>query len=231
MPRGGRASAWSAAVTVVVAMTAPPAAVASTQAAPAPPQDPPPVRVGVSAHVAPPSRQDPPPPTLVSSADATAAPPQNPPPLAVVILEGEVPLLPPVSAALTMPPLPQVSLPAPRSGATSSVGGRSEAAPTGSASPGGTGESLPGTPGPPAAGSAQVAGAGGGPPDFRPPGPGPPPENGNGPKEVIDRVAARAFPLGLLAAVALFLLVQSRIDRRDPKLAASPMTDEVLGFS
>jgi hypothetical protein len=37
-----------------------------------------------------------------------------------------------------------------------------------------------------------------------------------------------AFPIALVAAVAAFLVVQGRIDRRDPKLAAPP--DEQLGF-
>ncbi len=41
-----------------------------------------------------------------------------------------------------------------------------------------------------------------------------------------------AFPLGLLVLVLLFLLVQDRIDRKDPKLALAPVHAEPdLGFS
>jgi type VI protein secretion system component VasF len=54
----------------------------------------------------------------------------------------------------------------------------------------------------------------------------------------IGRIARRvpteaAFPLGLLALLALvgaFLLVQHRIDRRDPKLALAPVTQTLLEF-
>jgi hypothetical protein len=44
--------------------------------------------------------------------------------------------------------------------------------------------------------------------------------------------AARRFPIptGLAIAVAIFLLVQGRIDRRDPRLAAAAADDELLGF-
>lgn len=44
--------------------------------------------------------------------------------------------------------------------------------------------------------------------------------------------AAREFPIptGLTIAVAVFLLVQGRFDRRDPRLAAAPADDELLGF-
>jgi hypothetical protein len=37
-----------------------------------------------------------------------------------------------------------------------------------------------------------------------------------------------AFPLALVLAVAAFVVVQGRIDRRDPKLAA--VADDQLGF-
>jgi len=36
--------------------------------------------------------------------------------------------------------------------------------------------------------------------------------------------AAFGFPLGLMGAVLLFLAVQERIDRRDPKLRAAPIS-------
>jgi type VI protein secretion system component VasF len=39
-----------------------------------------------------------------------------------------------------------------------------------------------------------------------------------------------AFPLGLLALLGAFLLVQHRIDRRDPKLALAPITQTLLEF-
>lgn len=44
--------------------------------------------------------------------------------------------------------------------------------------------------------------------------------------------AARRFPVptGLAVAVGVFLLVQGRVDRRDPRLAATPGHDEVMSF-
>jgi hypothetical protein len=39
-----------------------------------------------------------------------------------------------------------------------------------------------------------------------------------------------AFPLALLLVVASFLVVQDRLDRRDPKLALAPMRPEVARF-
>jgi len=44
-------------------------------------------------------------------------------------------------------------------------------------------------------------------------------------------VKALAFPLALALAVAAFLLVQSRLDRREPKLALAPVGPDVVGFS
>ena len=41
---------------------------------------------------------------------------------------------------------------------------------------------------------------------------------------------AVAFPFGLLAIVGAFLLVQHRIDRRDPKLAMAPVTQAHFEF-
>jgi hypothetical protein len=40
------------------------------------------------------------------------------------------------------------------------------------------------------------------------------------------------FPLALMIAVLLFLLIQSRLDGRDPKLRAAPLTasDTILPF-
>jgi hypothetical protein len=40
-----------------------------------------------------------------------------------------------------------------------------------------------------------------------------------------------AFPIALLVAMGLFLLLQDRIDRRDPKLALAPLhADPKLDF-
>lgn len=53
---------------------------------------------------------------------------------------------------------------------------------------------------------------------------------------VIGQVAVKSlekpqFPLLLLVVVALFLLIQNRIDRKDPKLASAPVESEpMLGF-
>jgi hypothetical protein len=53
---------------------------------------------------------------------------------------------------------------------------------------------------------------------------------------VIGQVAVKSlekpqFPLVLLVVVAVFLLVQNRIDRKDPKLATAPVDAEpMLGF-
>jgi hypothetical protein len=47
---------------------------------------------------------------------------------------------------------------------------------------------------------------------------------GLGPAEVL------AFPLALTAIVGAFLLVQMRLDRRDPKLALAPVGADVLSF-
>jgi hypothetical protein len=53
---------------------------------------------------------------------------------------------------------------------------------------------------------------------------------------VIGQVAVKSlekpqFPLLLLVVVALFLLIQNRIDRKDPKLASAPVESEpLLGF-
>lgn len=42
-----------------------------------------------------------------------------------------------------------------------------------------------------------------------------------------------SFPLALMLAVLLFLIVQGRVDRRDPKLRAAPMTflDTMVRFT
>jgi hypothetical protein len=43
-------------------------------------------------------------------------------------------------------------------------------------------------------------------------------------------VETAAFPLLLLLVVILFLIIQDRIDRRDPKLALAPIRSEALTF-
>ncbi len=49
-------------------------------------------------------------------------------------------------------------------------------------------------------------------------------------REVIRTAARFSLPLGLTAAVIVFLSVQALVDRRDPKLAVAPIEDEVFGF-
>lgn len=44
-------------------------------------------------------------------------------------------------------------------------------------------------------------------------------------------IHALAFPLALAVVVVAFLLVQGRLDRRDPKLALAPVGPDVIGFS
>ncbi len=39
------------------------------------------------------------------------------------------------------------------------------------------------------------------------------------------------FPLAIAAALIAFVTLQWFVDRRDPKLAAAPLADEILGFS
>lgn len=56
-----------------------------------------------------------------------------------------------------------------------------------------------------------------------------------GPLESLGRAAVEAvkkfaFPLLMTLAVGAFLLIQSRIDKRDPKLALAPVDFDMLGF-
>lgn len=59
-----------------------------------------------------------------------------------------------------------------------------------------------------------------------------PPSFGSGPvpqvlKDVVtETITEPQLPLALLVVVVLFLLVQNRIDRRDPKLASAPLEAE-----
>jgi hypothetical protein len=46
----------------------------------------------------------------------------------------------------------------------------------------------------------------------------------------IQAAEALAFPLALAAIVLLFVAVQNRIDRKDPKLALAPITPDLLRF-
>ena len=49
--------------------------------------------------------------------------------------------------------------------------------------------------------------------------------------EVLADVAGKtAFPAALLLIVVLFLAIQDRIDRKDPKLALAPLGSEPLDF-
>ena len=49
-------------------------------------------------------------------------------------------------------------------------------------------------------------------------------------RAALDAVKKFAFPLLMTLAVGAFLLVQSRIDKRDPKLAFAPVDYDMLGF-
>jgi hypothetical protein len=56
-------------------------------------------------------------------------------------------------------------------------------------------------------------------------------QSGVGPENEFAEVIRRfAFPLLLSALVALFLLLQGRVDRRDPKLSLAPLEEETLLF-
>jgi len=49
-------------------------------------------------------------------------------------------------------------------------------------------------------------------------------------QETTQAVKEFSLPLGLTAIVVIFLVVQALVDRRDPKLAAAPMVDELYMF-
>ncbi|MDQ3956504.1 MAG: hypothetical protein M3285_13250 [Actinomycetota bacterium] len=49
-------------------------------------------------------------------------------------------------------------------------------------------------------------------------------------RAAVEALKKFAFPLLMTLAVGAFLLVQSRIDRRDPKLAFAPVDYDMLGF-
>jgi len=46
----------------------------------------------------------------------------------------------------------------------------------------------------------------------------------------IQAAEALAFPLALAVIVLLFVAVQNRIDRKDPKLALAPIAPDLLRF-
>ncbi len=50
-------------------------------------------------------------------------------------------------------------------------------------------------------------------------------------QEALNTAGRFWFPLVIAAALLAFVLIQWMIDRREPKLAASPLSDELLGFS
>jgi hypothetical protein len=60
-------------------------------------------------------------------------------------------------------------------------------------------------------------------------GPSPPAERTG--VSLEDVVKGFAFPLGLALIVGAFLLVQDRLDRRDPRLALAPVGPDVLDFT
>ena len=49
--------------------------------------------------------------------------------------------------------------------------------------------------------------------------------------QAVESARQFSLPLGMAGAIAAFLVIQACLDRRDPKLAKAPLTDEVLGFS
>ncbi len=59
----------------------------------------------------------------------------------------------------------------------------------------------------------------------------PAPDDGPTALEILAEVAGKtAFPIILVLIVVLFLAVQDRIDRNDPKLALAPVRSEPLDF-
>ncbi len=51
------------------------------------------------------------------------------------------------------------------------------------------------------------------------------------PQEAFRTAGRFWFPLAIAAAMVAFVVVQWMVDLREPKLAASPLIDELLGFS
>lgn len=132
---------------------------------------------------------------------------------------------PPPPLPLPIPGAAPVASPAP-SGAPGASAGLPTAEPAAASAPsapsGAPDASRP--PAPPAAGGVETVS-----PDARPVSTS---RGATNPvREALDAARRFSLPLSLVALVVAFLVVQSRVDRRDPKLAAAPITDDLLGFS
>ncbi|MDQ3574518.1 MAG: hypothetical protein M3404_06290, partial [Actinomycetota bacterium] len=56
------------------------------------------------------------------------------------------------------------------------------------------------------------------------------PRSDGGPTVIGEKIKQFSIPLVLTMVVALFLVLQTRFDRRDPKLVAAPMVDDLHAF-
>lgn len=204
MTRGRSAAGWFAGVVLAAVVVSPSSALASSDPVVVEAEVPP-VRAVVQVDV---------PPVTVPVVDARldqvlppVALPVSLPPLQQLLppLSQSLPAAaPPAAAATAAPPLSPAQGPVP----SEPVAGASSSGPLPREGP---------------AGSA-VAGYGSGP---RP-----------GPRAfdaltrgTLDTAGRFWFPLATAAVVMVFVVVQWFVDRRDPKLSASPLSDELLGFT
>jgi hypothetical protein len=159
-------------------------------------------------------------------------PPVSVPPVTVPPLQVPEVKLPPVQLpSVNLPPLP-VTVPG-------LLGGPSPQAPPSGAKPqgpppgGGAGtvsaSAPPAPPAPPAAGAPapRVEGTS----VSRLPGTAAPRAPRPLGRALAETVPFFGLPLTVGGLILIFLIVQGRLDRRDPKLATAPITDEVLQFS
>lgn len=162
-------------------------------------------------------------------------PPVTVPPVTVAVVETPVDqIIPPGIVPEELPkvedlaqPLTQVlspsrpapaAPPAPSSATAQGVPSSPSASP-----PTAIGGAAPSVPPPGAVPAATVAGS----EIARRPGPG---EVDLG-QEALRTAGRFWFPLAIAAALIAFVTLQWFVDRRDPKLAAAPLADEILGFS
>ena len=149
-------------------------------------------------------------------ASAPAVPPVLPLPVQVPQLPVNLPELPPLLDAAPGEP----------AGQTTATTTRPRSTPRPRTSPA--------VPPPPSAGTAAAA-----PPVAARPEPRPSLHARGPEQEPVAKVISQAgrsarqfsLPLGMAGVITAFLGVQACLDRRDPKLAKAPLTDEVLGFS
>jgi hypothetical protein len=139
----------------------------------------------------------------------------------------EVPPLPDPSIDVTVPPnLGDSGIgPDPRTG----VGAPSGDSGNGSSDPGSGSSVERPIPVQALVGGAFVSGLDPGPNSDTRIGPSPPADRTG--VSLEDVVKGFAFPLGLVLIVGAFLLVQDRLDRRDPRLALAPVGPDVLDFT